>query len=95
MKTKKLVVLIISAIVVIVLCAFFINTLRNPSSGNINPSKAILIVSERYDLDKSLLEYGGLDESTKLYIINLSPGESKGAAGRTFYVDPITGEIKE
>ena len=95
MKTKKLVILIILIIVAIALCVFFINMFRTPKGNNISPSKAIVVVSERYDLDKSLLEYGGLDERTNLYIINLFPGESKGAAGRTFYVDPTTGDVKE
>ena len=95
MKTKKIVILIILTIMAIVLCVFFINIVKKPKGGNISPTNAILIISKKYDLDKSLLECGGIDERTNLYIINLSPGESKGAAGRTFYVDPITGEIKE
>ena len=87
--------LIILIIVAMTLCVFFINMFRAPKGNNISPTRAIVVVSERYNIDNSLLEYGGLDERTKLYIINLSPGESKGAAGRTFYVDPATGDVKE
>ena len=95
MKTKKTVILILLAIIVIVLCVFFINIVKKTKDTNVKPENAVLIISEKYNIDKSLLEYGGTDERTNLYIINLSPGESKGAAGRTFYVDPITGDVKE
>jgi len=95
MKTKKTVVLIILIVAAIMLCIFFINTINKSKNNNITPSKAIIVISEKYNLDKSLLEYAGIDERTNLYIINLSPGESKGAAGRTFYVDPITSNVKE
>ena len=95
MKTKKIVILTILIIIVIVLCVFFINMVKKPNGSNISPTNAILIISKKYDLDKSLLEYGGIDERTNLYIINLSAGESRGATGRTFYVDPTTGDVKE
>ncbi|NLY74439.1 MAG: hypothetical protein GX075_03970 [Firmicutes bacterium] len=61
----------------------------------ISPEEAINIIAKKYDYEKFLLEYGGIDKETGFYIINLSPGESKGAAGRTFYVNPFTGEIKD
>jgi outer membrane lipoprotein-sorting protein len=98
MKTKKIVILIILAIIAIALSVLSINIAKKPKGSNISPvspASAILTISKKYDIDKSLLEYGGIDEGTNLYIINLSPGESKGAAGRTFYVDPMTGDVKE
>ncbi len=95
MKTKKIVILIILAIIAIALSILFINIAKKPKGSNISPANALLTISKKHNIDKSLLEYGGIDERTNLYIINLFPGESKGAAGRTFYVDPITGEVKE
>ncbi|MBN1115402.1 MAG: hypothetical protein JXA66_08680 [Oligoflexia bacterium] len=63
--------------------------------AKISPEQAINKVSDKYDLDKSMLEYKGTSEDNGFYIINLSPGESQGAAGRTFYVNPSTGETKD
>ncbi len=66
------------------------------NSFKITPEEAIEIIAKKYDFEKSsLLEYGGIDKETGFYIINLSPGESKGAAGRTFYVNPYSGEVKD
>lgn len=65
------------------------------NSFKITPEEAIEIIANKYGFEKTLLEYGGIDKETGFYIINLSPGESKGAAGRTFYVNPSSGEIKD
>jgi hypothetical protein len=64
-------------------------------SLQITPKEAINIVAKKYGFEKYLLECKGIDKKTGFYIINLSPGNSKGAAGRTFYVNPSTSEIKD
>ena len=95
MRTKKNLILVGSIIIIGVLCIFFINMVKRTKGHGISPADAIVVVAKQYTLEKSLLEYKGIDEKTNFYIINLSPGNSKGAAGRTFYVDPITSKVKE
>ena len=95
MRIKKSLILVGLIIIIGLLCMYFINMSQKEKSHSITPVEAIVMVAKKYDLEKASLEYKGIDEKTNFYIINLSPGNSSGAAGRTFYLDPMTSEIKE
>jgi len=70
------------------------NQSESRSMQKISSDEAINIVVNKKGLRKEDLEYSGIDEGTGDYMVTLSPKQSKGATGRTFFINPLTGEIK-